>query len=721
MSTIYRMTFNNVEEQEIQCDIENPDGSDVISIEGAEDAIMISCVDNDEDKYTPVKAKKCTIKFLNSQTVNYETFATGADDSWKVTITINGNPIFIGWLEQNDIEEPFQYQENQVITLTANDGLGNLKHIRLVNFDGSIINNLYLEGTRLIDYIARSLYRTGHQLNINVINNLREENNPSSGDDAGNFYSICNVLPKTFEDGINECINCYEVLERILGHDCFLTQAKGEWWIVRVTELRQDFDTYITVFDYQGQYQSFGSVTSFEKAIGLKDTDNTPFTESPDATAYFSGATTTRLILRPNKSEKLIFKYEYPEEIPCNIDFTRGDFIDDLPNEDDENGISRTVKSYDLDCWSMQRGFPEHTPISNDSNVYIKRLFNDDGIELQKYVVITSPTTGDVNAPYIQSEGIPIDVKDKLNISVDFRFPDEITSGGGFFKIMYIVISGDDGSWWIHGRDEPGNSAEPIWYDTSGFTVNTALGEQGFNFATSVNDTDWQTQTFETKPAPVSGTLYIWLHGMNQEDSDSFDDVDIYYSNLRVEYIPFIDGTYQKFTGQSYKALRPDDKYKRDLEEQIYITNAPKKLMKGALMKIVTESGSGSHYELVGKFYEGQQFPADDPTSDDLFDFGEIQVQAFHNQHRNNDVIFRMRCQGLTEGETDGDGNDDHQDLIHRYYVRDLEPATNFIAYQLITFNQDLRNCEWTGTMIENFDIDRGFVQDDVEFKYETK
>src|SRR4051812_36680029 len=133
MSTIYRMTYNNFEEQEVQTDIvdlSTPEEVDVI-IElkaGEEGSIQIGAVDNDELKYG-IKASRCIIKFINSDSVNLDTFSTGEDGRFKVFVRINTKNIFDGWLEQGNISEPFLPLGTQIVTLTAIDGLGYLGDI----------------------------------------------------------------------------------------------------------------------------------------------------------------------------------------------------------------------------------------------------------------------------------------------------------------------------------------------------------------------------------------------------------------------------------------------------------------------------------------------------------------------------------------------------------------------------------------------------------------
>jgi len=186
------------------------------------------------------------------------------------------------------------------------------------------------------------------------------------------------------------------------------------------------------------------------------------------------------------------------------------------------------------------------------------------------------------------------------------------------------------------------------------------------------------------------------------------------FGAVNFDYIPYINGNYDTFASQSDTSTR-DGVYINSIEEQVYISNAPNLIFKGALLK-----QGDSDFVSVGLFYDGQEFLNEVDGLNHLAPYGQHRVQAYHNQFRNANEIYRMTCQGLGAGEVDGDGYDDHQDLIHRIFNRDIEPSTNNRAFQLVNQDVDLRNCEWTGTMIQNFDQDIGFVTDDYVFQYET-
>lgn len=711
MATTYRIQFNNFEEQAVEATITNDAGSlGTIDIEGAEDAVRIVSQDNDESKYSPIKAKKCVIKFLNSQSVALRTFATGEDNSWLVTVKINSLTVFIGYLEQGDIEEPFQYEENEIVVLTATDGLGALKSRRLDD-----IYNVWtpdnLKENRIIDYIAACLGATGLELTINVINNLREEDNDDTTDPTtfGNIYATLYLNIKTWEDDqVGRYLNSYDILERILKDDCYLTQAKGEWWIVRVKELRPDFDMKKTVFDFDGTIVSFETL-NYEKAIGLKDVSGTPFAASPDASAFFSQDKTVASISRPFKSVALKYNYDNPFEILCNQAFERGAFIADLADEVDPDGITLQAKSYEVDCWTYEKGVPLDV---QDSDVYIERLFSL-GQEKQRFVHFPETAT---NAFYylVCNERIPVQVYDKFTLSFNVRYNTDFgsPSGEGEWEQAWVRLYADDGTFWSLNAVSGTASA---FFDTATYWQATAadwLGSKVLRIvgeASSIDFTQWQSLSFDSPPMPRSGKLEIILINQDVTDTRTKD-----YGAINFEYIPYINGNYNTFSSQTDTSTRDGD-YFSSIEDEVFIANAPTPVFKGALLK-----KDGSDFPLVGRFYDGQEY--DSGTGPGFYaTYGELRVRAYHQQFRNGDEIYRATCQGLTEGSIDTDSLDDHQDVIHRYFIRDIEPTTNTQAFQLVTQDVDLRNCEWTGTLIKNFDTGIGYIIDTYAFSYDAQ
>jgi hypothetical protein len=781
----YVMEFLNFEEQTIKVVISDmsdliDDAQDSIlySLPAAEDPLHISTTDNSEDKFTPIKAKKATIKFRNSTNINYSTFARGEDDRFPVTVTCNDLVVFKGFLEQSDIFEPFLPQIEQDVTLIAIDGLAYLKDIALTDFD----DETPIGQNRIIDYIAWCLNKTGLELDIHVVNNLREQDAagkwqgvavftapdiitaPSTtgrfwkvghivnisgsgsndmdvtvvsvslvpfvgylievaetlineGDgptitftdktDGGNIYASCFLDAKTFEDEIGTCENCQSVLEKILGFDCFITQWKSAWWIWRVKEFRNDFTTYLTKFDHEGTLLSSFESINFEKALGLQrlDTDAQPipFTGVPDATGYFSQENTPRTYDRQIKFAKLTFNYADWREILCNLDYSRGDFIADLPDET-VGDQTFNVKSYNLDCWELKRGAGS-TATTPNCEAYIKRRLIDD-YEKERCILITLPSVQGNPKNYIESSAVPMNEKDKYTISFDWATEVDISGGSPInIPVASLWLEGDDGTFWKMNEDGE-------WLTTNSgdeFGLNTNI-VTSLDFA--IDTTEWKSESVTCDPLPTSGKLRLRLNSSGVFPSDAEDDFNIRFANISLEYQPFVNGSYKKYNGQSNTSTQIGN-FKANVKGDVFITDVPVRIFKGSLHTEINEA-----IVPVNSFYEGQEFLYGNDGQNNLIPYGQIQVKAVFNQYRNGNMILQANWQGLDSVSTEG-GERGAMDIIHRYFIRDLEPATNQQPFQLVTIDQDWRLCEVKGTLIKVFDNNIGFVStDDFQFKF---
>lgn len=723
--------------------------------------------DKTEDKFAPIRAKTAVITFLNSDSINFSTFSMGEDDRFKVTITTDNLPIFTGWLQMTDIKEPFLTQFNQEVSITAIDGLGYLKGQELTDFDGNRPSGVF----PIMNYIAWCLWKTGINLNILVFNNIREESNPGrwqsaatffspnvintvtgfgkyfkvghtvritgsasndgnkviasvSGDhitvtgsittesigafitwedlsDGGCMYSTCYLDSKTFEDQPGTLLDCYTVLERILKRECFVEQRQNNWYIFRIKEFRNDFQQYQTQYDQTGSFNGFTAGFNIQTAIGLKPIDGTPFPVTPDAVAFFSKAQTSRVNSRPTKEWKLTYKYESPSEVPCNVNYERGDEIaGSFPDEIDEDGNTAQVKHYNIDCWTLKRGAGS-SATTVVSEAYIKRLFVNN-YEKQRMILLTLPTVAGNPKTYIESENIPVGAKDKFDFSFNWATEVDVSGSPTLLEpVASLWLSGDDGSFWKLSEGPPVTWLTTNSADEYGLNTNLIIG---IDFSTPTNE--WFSKSVSVPPIPVSGNLKIRLHASGAFTS-TVDNFNVKFSDITFDYLPFINGGYGKYTGQTNTSTRPDV-YKSKSEDEVSISNSPKRIFKGALM-ILQPSGL---YSLAGRFYDGQEFLYSNDGNNHLMSYGELQVRSVHNQYRNSNEIFQLTAQGLNGYQ--------HPDPVQRIYNRDLEPMTSNKTFQLLWIDQDWRNSEWQATMEKNFDENIGFVMDDYEFKYIT-
>jgi hypothetical protein len=654
--------------------------------------------------------------------------------------------IFKGFLIVADMSESFMPHPRE-LELVANDGLGLLKDIPLTDLAGDVPTGY----NRLAEYLAWSLSKTGLSLNINVINNIMEagskikvqaefhapDNFDVDNDYEDFFYvgmplkitgtalnnittTVTDVTPggpgetnvevsgsissepveatfqnmnnrhfyhgvyldaKTFEAEINIFEDCYAVIEKILGESCQLFQRNGEWWVIRIDEIATD-DYYVATFNSSGQITTEATLYAFDKEIG-KD----------DQVVFFSGEATRVRTEMAHKELKLTYSYSTPLENPCNSEFSRGDFIADLPDETIE-GITYDAKSYQVDCWTYVK-FPfSPDDLTNlpDDDAYVKRLFVGD-YEKQRFVVL--PLDTDLHSLF--SEAIYMDLNDKINISIDFRGIQDLAFPGPVVVPSYYVwLDADDGTNWFLWGDGNWYESDVTW--TTNFNGIRQVGDP------LIDNTVFWPAAVESKACPVSGNLYISLNNADNDDIDA--------NNISIEYLPIINSSYRQYTGQQHLVTQDlDNKVRR--EKEVYISDSPKRLFKGALLIFV-----GTGYTLAGLFYDGAKFPAGLPSSANQFPFGEIQAFDVWNQMRIDMRIFDAQCQGIDSGATDVLNWVDMVSLLHKFLLVDADLHTNNRKFKMLTNTIIWDKAEWSGVLREVYNTIKGKNYTGHTFKY---
>lgn len=717
---------------------------EIIEIDLADRPSVVSVIDNDEDKFTPIRSKQAEIRLHTSNTIDITTFASGSDTQFYVEIAVNdtANVIFKGWLSVSDLQQEFQPHPN-VLVLTATDGLGFLKDIPLVDYNG----DEFSDENKIIEYIAGALRQTGLDLSIVAEMNIREADYQPFTDDVffeaspnriyftpgplfyvgqkvritgsvsndgiytintvsnnlgilyvdetivtestvnctveyydAHFYNSIFLDAKTFEgDEVGEFEDCYTVLEKILTENATLYQQNGKWYIKRPDEIDSQ-NNIRCQFDSDGTFNSYLTETSIYKEIGR---DESKYTMA------FMNADAVIIPQRAHYSVRHDYNYETPKEVPCNINFSRGDYQSDA---------SATEKIYALDCWTLREGVPGYYGTVDGTTATIHRIFDDNDYETERYIVLTPRTSfesSSINdATYIESQPIYIQEKDKFTASVDWRLNLGVASGSGQFRIFRCVLLGDDGSWWILGEDTVGDGNHK-WFNTTGWTVNTAKGETGVDF-TNGDEEEFTSVSWSAPPAPVTGKLYLWLNQFNQDNSSN-DDKEIWFNNLQFEYLAYINGSYSQFsTGQYHISEQTTGSAKR--EKEVFISDSPKRLFKGALLKY-----NGSKFVLTEGFYNAAVFPTGVPSSDYIHPFGEIQNQDVWNQYNRLFWAVEGTIDGL-DTDTTFESLPNLPDLHHFYYLRDSSNVTNNKKFMLLHYEQDHDGCEWSCYFVEAYD-----------------
>jgi hypothetical protein len=636
---------------------------------------VVSVVDNDKNKFTPIRGKQATLVFKPQDGITANTFSSGPDDEWIVEAVVvsTGFFLFKGFLVMDDHQQAFLPVSHQYdVELIATDNLGTLKEVPLTDDAG-----LYIRGKKkLIEVIAQCLKKTNLQLDIIVRDTWMEESQTTFM--TGLNYVFADM--KTFENKIGEAVDCYEALQIICGYHLSIKQYNGQWWIENIDE-KTNVNAYLFRFDYTGAYTDQPTPTTYNKTIGR--THNLKFVNK-NAMVSFT---------RPYKFTQLTYSYVYPAEIVDNIDFSLGTWIN--------FNTGTLIAKYQFAYWTL---FKNTTPNPGDAEAYIQRKFEDVNMtyEKERFVVIRTLVNGFFYLSVDQR--IPVEAKDKFTISVDTKYDVDV-SGSGFYRhgMLQVVLHGEDGSTWkFHG----GNSfdATPRWHLG---TFDEYVYREGY---LTEDLREWHTTMGgEAPPIPVSGELEIRLSRTTQVGTET------HYSNLQFNYVPYINGDYSKYTGQSNRVEQTGN-YKANIDDRVRLSDSPKKLFKGAMFKFIA-----GKYVLTERWFRAGELltagtiPPYPPADDNLHTFGYLQIYALWNQYNRRMIELHGSVKGLDMGTN-------VPDLIHNYQVDAVTTEVNYTNknFMLVGNEQEFKNDNSEMILVETGDstITKDYTTPLV-FKYE--
>lgn len=712
--TQYQIIFKNNEEQNVTINI-----SDTTSGAGTPDPIPLKCtgaelkiVDSDEDKFSVIKGKRIEFSFLSTLTENLTTFTAGPDNQWLVEVLVGATQIFSGYLVTDATRESFLPPTTYTVELTASDNLGLLKDEPLTKPDGTNPRGKF----RLMDYISWCLAKTGFDLPFKVVYNLRPEELTAAG--SHTFHEVY-LDAKTFEADINESIDCYQVLQRIL-KGCFLTQHNNAWWIIRVDEMNGT-DYHIQDFDPDGTIGGPATNTTYSQNIGITESIKLI---NKDAEVMPE---------RANKLVETTLRLELPREIPDNKDFNRG-----------TTWVSPYVvnMAFHIYSYATLGAFPvtgefEITYLATGSGIYYKwtgvgyapitgaevpqgfayniedwTLVNEAGgaptisayvikvrrfgAEIARYVELS--TGGGFH--WIKSNRIPVGRYDKMTFSVDRRYYSDLSGSGlSTENVAQIRLFGEDGTYWTVTNIAFGSDPAGSWVQCSAsFTTNQRYITDRY-VRNEVDTKKWMPASVDANPVPVGGEIEILLRQMTATGT--------MYSNLQFEYHPYVNDNYQDYTAQKHKVSQALNT-KATIEEDVYTGDLPRPLYKGAMF-----IDNGPAYSLTRNWYN---YNAGTSGELAIASFGKYQAFEYWNQHRRIIRKFQGTLRGMdTVTPTDIPG------LLHQYtFTAATDHSTNK-TFMLLSYSQNLDTCEWTGIFAEVLDsVDGKDYASDHEFKYST-
>jgi hypothetical protein len=539
----------------------------------------------------------------------------------------------------------------------------------------------------LIQFAAWCLAKTGLEFDIKVVDNLFERRHNTRGSNVANGpWHQTYIDAFTFEKDVNISEDCWTVLKKILvSRGCRICQYNGDWWIVRLDELKNSFLNYT-------RYTKTGAVGS-----GVIDySGHIRLIDHADASdVYFINEDTTVEEQRPHKYDEAHWQYSTQKESVCNIDFERGDFLANLPDETIES-ILYNVKKYSIECWHYQKGQPE---IAQDSDAYIKRYLYD-GYEHERFVHM--PVTTANTEYYLRCiDRIPISGRDKIRVGVSYRHTNDLGGGSGAFSYaqIWVRLYGDDGTFWNLQASTDGNKqwrqSDVTWLTNQDFVFHNGFSE-------STNFNEWQTVSAESPPLPVSGEIEILLANKQRPDLQGKD-----FTSLQFEITPFITGSFGKYNSESYKVSQVG-KYTAFKEQEIFLADSTRKELKGVY-----------HVKIDDKFVVTDLW--DDWALNHQGQFAGLGPERMAkwiaydlwNQYRLDSRVFVFTSRGLNNNVNS------FCDIPHRY-VNNIPSLHNMNRWFLITdMEQDWYTERMTGTMIEiNYVPDQRSYAGVFEFKF---
>jgi hypothetical protein len=751
---------------------------------GRDGAFKITTNNDEEVKDNQVVAQKARITVASSVAAQLSTFADGEDNRYLVTAEVEGtsNHLFTGHLVMTDHNMPFLPVVTKIpVQLTATDNLGLLKELPLTNFSGATPKGEF----KKIEFLAWALSKTGLELPIVIANNYREQSSyvktitsfaallgglfpnsftisPASAsffyvgqkikisNTASNngiytvtgvgsllLFSVVSVAEtivdeldveahildyhwhwakdtylhiKTFESEIGACEDCYTVIKKILApFNGFITQYGGQWFIGNYDEY-EGTPIKAVEFDHLGAYVGKLPDISYDITI-----DKTALIKFRDKDQMLSKE-------RPFKYVEKEFRFEYPQEILDNIDFSRGGPYPSLTVEPTPYMVSyanfssfpatgedekvykdnATNKYYKWRGNSYYEIFGDEIPTATASLIedwfyqingattvpkaYIKRIF-EFGYERERFAELTfDPTVG--NNQYLHSNPIPVSVKDKFSFGVDFRLgnnyplsnPNPAPGSERFTRVAQLQLTGDSGTVYV-------------WDESKGRWIVAAAGQGGlFARWTQFQDQrDWQSVSAITTGIPETGLFRVVL-----EHSGYTSQTVANYQNIQFEYIPYINGSYKRYKSISFKANQSGE-YRANLSDQIHVADSLRKLFKGSIL-----IKQGTKFYLTKRWYDGWRFDVP-PTDDELKPLAVHHVRSLWNQHRSGFVVVSGSVLNLNSGVNAGIPS-----VLHAYTLSQNSAYTQNKLMLVSGVEIDYDSCKWSGTFMEYFDTVSG-------------
>lgn len=540
---------------------------DSVALIGADRPFQLSSTAQDNQIPFGIKATEAVCEFFTGGTVDIETFYSEDDDFWKMQFVYAGNVIWQGFLQLDNCSERIT-DEDHIISLNANDGLGRLE--KLYFYDDSLFGGgqpIILDW-RLDQLLAYLLNSTGLALDVKAWLNIYENTTEDRSDFNYLTFLTQTVTPtRYFVNDDGSTASLYEALNNILiDFRMLMVQAEGAWQFIRWGDVHLWSDGEMPGTLYENDFAVYEMILFPEPVDIGYGLPTHPINENQE-----------RQILRPFKWVRETFNYEQPPfvtqanlQMPADAVPYYQLIVDDLE-------YSRySIPDY-FPAWIQRGGIPSHVEVVTDT-------LNQDA-ETDRYVVIWPD---DDLSGGVQFNAIPVTKGDKLNFSLRWR-TDLDTDDLIRFWVRFVLVTAVDTDYNLQDNAGPSNDRF-LWVGPS---VSADLWDTGsgiYHELTNPNEidtTEWmdwnladsQFTTDPIPPIPTDGMLLIEVRGPNA--GSQTDRQIVFFKDINVTFDQYVNDSTQ-IIGQIHTTTQPPE-IKNNLAYEVMLDDSPRRTILGSL------------------------------------------------------------------------------------------------------------------------------------------
>lgn len=511
-------------------------------LKGLAGTIILSSPFSDDSKVkTGIISKQLQFGYLydNITAIPIDFFVNNAvpfeDDYWVVTLTRNNEtlPFFKGFLSQENNRMPFMDRQQPVI-LIATDGLSTLKNKDFINeaeesFNGPICETAIGKRYTPLFYLIQALGKLNLGLNLQCDSNVTHTLMTGRGTDV-TYDPLDHILIDSRVFGEGEGIkSCYDAINILCQTwRCRLYQENGLWYLESLPD--RIFAGYRSYSEYE-----IGAVVDdvfTYTQVGNGSVEYVICEVANSLNIKLVEADAMRYLQTPRGEVKFTFNYKFPTELVNNMKMTQSEtpYVGDI-------GFTPTGGAYEIDCWQYQRNTLA-APLTPTNHGVRYQDFDEFGNVTDDIFYLSNNVDDNELTWFRTALKTYVDARQRLTVTIDISSrTDNTPPGNNLVKAMYILLYGDDGSYWNVNN-------EGAWYlSNASWSVNLKGIDAVYNDA---NMKEWLNVGVTTEPIPVAGSIELVFVQLQDPDGGGSNTLPTRFRNLAISYEIGKKGDYNK-------------------------------------------------------------------------------------------------------------------------------------------------------------------------------